>query len=157
MPIKSGRIKNDIPEFAGWPTLGSDLRAGIPPHSWRAVTQGDRSLCLRSNLSYALRSQMKSGYSFRKRVPYLRERIDSTGGILWIDGNAKPSAADLQITKCTASAAQILQIHFLDHVIVYGRRTGFLRCYCGISLQQRAQPRKTKASNAQKPLARRGK
>jgi DNA repair protein RadC len=33
-------------------------------------------------------------------------------------GTAKPSEADLQITKCIASAARILQIHFLDHVIV---------------------------------------
>jgi DNA repair protein RadC len=33
-------------------------------------------------------------------------------------GDAKPSEGDLQITKRVASAAQILQIHFLDHVIV---------------------------------------
>jgi hypothetical protein len=33
-------------------------------------------------------------------------------------GNTKPSEADLQLTKRVASAAQILQIHFLDHVIV---------------------------------------
>ena len=33
-------------------------------------------------------------------------------------GDAKPSEADLQITKRVAAAAQILQIHFLDHVIV---------------------------------------
>ena len=38
--------------------------------------------------------------------------------ILLIHGDAKPSAADLQITKRVAAAAQILQIHFLDHVIV---------------------------------------
>jgi DNA repair protein RadC len=33
-------------------------------------------------------------------------------------GNAKPSEADLQLTKRVAAASQILQIHFLDHVIV---------------------------------------
>ena len=33
-------------------------------------------------------------------------------------GTAKPSEADLQITKRIASAARILQIKFLDHVIV---------------------------------------
>jgi DNA repair protein RadC len=33
-------------------------------------------------------------------------------------GAAKPSEADLQLTKRLASGAQILQIHFLDHVIV---------------------------------------
>jgi DNA repair protein RadC len=33
-------------------------------------------------------------------------------------GTAKPSEADLQITKRIASAARILQINFLDHVIV---------------------------------------
>jgi DNA repair protein RadC len=44
-------------------------------------------------------------------------------------GAAKPSEADLQITKRVAAAAQILQIHFLDHVIVgqamVGRRGFF--------------------------------
>jgi DNA repair protein RadC len=33
-------------------------------------------------------------------------------------GDAKPSESDLQITNRVASAAQILQINFLDHVIV---------------------------------------
>jgi RadC-like JAB domain len=33
-------------------------------------------------------------------------------------GTARPSEADLQITKRVASAAQILQINFVDHVIV---------------------------------------
>jgi DNA repair protein RadC len=33
-------------------------------------------------------------------------------------GHTSPSEADLQITKRVAAAAQILQIHFLDHVIV---------------------------------------
>jgi DNA repair protein RadC len=33
-------------------------------------------------------------------------------------GNLKPSEADLKITKRVAAAAQILQIYFLDHVIV---------------------------------------
>jgi DNA repair protein RadC len=33
-------------------------------------------------------------------------------------GTVKPSEADLQITKRIAAAAQILQINFLDHVIV---------------------------------------
>src|SRR5271165_5764909 len=33
-------------------------------------------------------------------------------------GDAKPSEADLQITKRVAAAAQILQINFLDHVIL---------------------------------------
>ena len=33
-------------------------------------------------------------------------------------GAAKPSEADLRITKRVAAAAQILQINFLDHVIV---------------------------------------
>ena len=33
-------------------------------------------------------------------------------------GEAKPSEADLQLTKRIATAAQILQINFLDHVIV---------------------------------------
>jgi DNA repair protein RadC len=33
-------------------------------------------------------------------------------------GAAKPSEADLQITKRVGAAAQILQINFLDHVIV---------------------------------------
>jgi len=33
-------------------------------------------------------------------------------------GGAKPSEADLQITKRIVAAVQILQIHFLDHVIV---------------------------------------
>ena len=33
-------------------------------------------------------------------------------------GAAKPSEADLQITQRVAAAAQILQINFLDHVIV---------------------------------------
>ena len=33
-------------------------------------------------------------------------------------GAANPSKADLQITKRVAAAAQILQINFLDHVIV---------------------------------------
>ena len=33
-------------------------------------------------------------------------------------GNTSPSEADLQLTKRVAAAAQILQIHFLDHVIV---------------------------------------
>ena len=42
-------------------------------------------------------------------------------------GNTNPSEADLQLTKRVAAAAQILQINFLDHVIVghYGRRQGF--------------------------------
>ena len=44
-------------------------------------------------------------------------------------GAAKPSEVDLQITKRVAAAAQILQIHFLDHVIVgqamVGRRGFF--------------------------------
>jgi DNA repair protein RadC len=35
-----------------------------------------------------------------------------------ITGAAKPSEADLQITKRVAAAAQILQINFLNHVIV---------------------------------------
>ena len=33
-------------------------------------------------------------------------------------GAAKPSEADLQITKRVAAAAEILQINFLDHVII---------------------------------------
>jgi DNA repair protein RadC len=33
-------------------------------------------------------------------------------------GAAKPSEADLRITKRVAAGAQILQINFLDHVIV---------------------------------------
>jgi DNA repair protein RadC len=33
-------------------------------------------------------------------------------------GTAKPSEADLQITKRIAAAARILQLNFLDHVIV---------------------------------------
>jgi len=33
-------------------------------------------------------------------------------------GNTKHSVADLQLTKRVAAAAQILQINFLDHVIV---------------------------------------
>jgi DNA repair protein RadC len=33
-------------------------------------------------------------------------------------GATKPSQADLRITKRVAAAAQILQINFLDHVIV---------------------------------------
>jgi DNA repair protein RadC len=33
-------------------------------------------------------------------------------------GQTSPSEADLQLTKRVAAAAQILQIHFLDHVIV---------------------------------------
>ena len=33
-------------------------------------------------------------------------------------GNTSPSEADLQITKRVAAAAHLLQIHFLDHVIV---------------------------------------
>ena len=33
-------------------------------------------------------------------------------------GNINHSEADLQLTKRVAAAAQILQIHFLDHVIV---------------------------------------
>jgi DNA repair protein RadC len=33
-------------------------------------------------------------------------------------GDASPSEADLQITKRLVSAARILQINFLDHVIV---------------------------------------
>ena len=33
-------------------------------------------------------------------------------------GAAKPSEADLRITKRVVAAAQILQINFLDHVIV---------------------------------------
>jgi len=33
-------------------------------------------------------------------------------------GDAKPSEADLRVTKRVAAAAQILQINFLDHVIV---------------------------------------
>ena len=33
-------------------------------------------------------------------------------------GNTNHSEADLQITKRVAAAAQILQINFLDHVIV---------------------------------------
>ena len=33
-------------------------------------------------------------------------------------GAIKPSEADLQLTKRVAAAAQILQINFLDHVIV---------------------------------------
>jgi DNA repair protein RadC len=35
-------------------------------------------------------------------------------------GNTKPFEADLQLTKRVAAAAQILQINFLDHVIVGG-------------------------------------
>jgi DNA repair protein RadC len=33
-------------------------------------------------------------------------------------GSAAPSQADLQFTKRVAAAARILQIHFLDHVII---------------------------------------
>jgi len=33
-------------------------------------------------------------------------------------GRTKPSEADLQLTKCVVAAARILQINFLDHVIV---------------------------------------
>jgi DNA repair protein RadC len=33
-------------------------------------------------------------------------------------GKTSPSEADLQLTKRVTAAAQILRIHFLDHVIV---------------------------------------
>jgi DNA repair protein RadC len=33
-------------------------------------------------------------------------------------GNTSPSEVDLQLTKRLATAAQLLQINFLDHVIV---------------------------------------
>jgi DNA repair protein RadC len=39
-------------------------------------------------------------------------------------GHTSPSEADLQLTKRVDAAAQILQIHFLDHVIV-GRGFSF--------------------------------